>query len=102
DGCTRFQALWKVVLPLAAPGAAATGAFAFVTAWNEFLFALNLTTGDETRTVPIGLSLLIGRYFNDWGPLMAGAVLASIPPFLVFSFFQKFMIGGLTAGAVKQ
>lgn len=102
DGCTRFQALYKVVLPLAAPGAAATGAFAFVVAWNEFLFALNLTLGDDTRTIPVGLSLLIGRYFNDWGVLMAGAVLASIPPFLVFMFLQRFMISGLTAGAVKQ
>jgi ABC-type glycerol-3-phosphate transport system permease component len=102
DGCTRLQVLFKIVLPLAAPGAAATASFAFVVAWNEFLFALNLTTGNETRTLPIGLSLLVGRYFNNWGVLMAAAVITTIPTLLVFLGLQKYLIRGLTAGAVKE
>lgn len=102
DGCSRLQALYKIVLPLAAPGAAATASFAFVVAWNEFMFALNLTTNNATRTLPVGLSLLVGRYFNNWGVLMAAAVVTSIPTLLVFLTLQKYLIRGLTAGAVKE
>lgn len=101
DGCNRLQVLSRITLPLAAPGAAATACFAFVVAWNEFLFALNLTTSEAARTLPVGLSLLVGRYFNDWGVLMAAAVMTTLPTLLIFLFLQKYLITGLTAGAVK-
>lgn len=101
DGCTRLQALGRVVLPLAAPGAASTAAFAFVSSWNEFLFALNLTTNDSARTLPVGLSLLLSPYFNNWGVLMTAGVLTSIPTVIMFLLLQRFLTRGLTAGAVK-
>jgi multiple sugar transport system permease protein len=101
DGCTRLGALVRVVLPVAAPGAAAAAAFAFVSSWNEFLFALSLTTGVESRTLPVGLSLLLSPYFNNWGVLMAAGVITSIPTILMFVFLQKYLVRGLTAGAVK-
>jgi ABC-type glycerol-3-phosphate transport system permease component len=99
DGCSRLQALWYIVLPLAAPALVATGAFAFINAWNEFLFAFILAGNQPLLTVQ--LFAFIGQYGPEYGNLMASALLVAIPPVVIFLLMQRYMIRGLTAGAVK-
>jgi multiple sugar transport system permease protein len=101
DGATGLQAFLKVVLPMAAPGIAATAIYIFINAWNEFLYALTFTTGIEARTVPVGLRTFIGAWQIKWELLTAAGVLSSLPIVLAFIFIQKQLIRGLTAGAVK-
>lgn len=99
DGCSRLQALWYIVLPLATPAMVATGAFAFINAWNEFLFAFILAGNQPLLTVQ--LFAFIGQYGPEYGNLMASAVLVAIPPVVIFMLMQRYMVRGLTAGAVK-
>lgn len=101
DGCGRFRTFATIVLPLTLPGVAATGIYAFITGWNEYMFALVLTQSENMKTVPVGIGQLIGQYKIEWNDLMAASLYAMIPLTLVFIFFQKYMISGLTAGAVK-
>jgi multiple sugar transport system permease protein len=101
DGCSRLSMLARVILPLSLPGLLATGLFAFVNAWNEFMFAYVLTNSDEHRTLTPGIMLFKGLYSTDWGSLMAASVLAVLPVALVFMWLQRFLVQGLTAGAVK-
>lgn len=101
DGSSRLGILLRVVLPLSLPGLIATGLFAFVNAWNEFMFAYVLTNGDAHRTLTPGIMLLRGLYTTDWGGLMAASVLAVLPVAIVFTWLQRFLVEGLTAGAVK-
>jgi multiple sugar transport system permease protein len=101
DGATGFQAFFRIILPLAAPGIVATGIYIFINAWNEFLYALTFTSGDTFRTVPVGLSTFIGAYQIRWDLLTAAGVLTSLPIVLAFMVIQKQLIRGLTAGAVK-
>ena len=101
DGCTRVGALFRVVLPVIAPAVAATGAYSFIRAWNEFLFALTLTSSISMRTLPVGLQMFIGEFSTEWGLLMAGGIVATLPVVILFSFLQKYIVQGLTAGAVK-
>lgn len=100
DGATRAQAMLKVVLPLAMPGVVAVGLYMFITSWNEYLFALMLA-GREVRTVTVALQLFIGENQIQWGLLMAGGTLVSLPATILFLFAQKRLVGGLTGGAVK-
>lgn len=100
DGATRLQALIKVVLPLAVPGVVAVGIYMFIASWNEYLFALMLA-GREVRTVTVALQLFIGENQIQWGLLMAGGTLVSLPATFLFLFAQKRLVGGLTGGAVK-
>lgn len=100
DGATRAQAMLKVVLPLAIPGVVAVGLYMFITSWNEYLFALMLA-GREVRTVTVALQLFIGENQIQWGLLMAGGTLVSLPATILFLFAQKRLVGGLTGGAVK-
>lgn len=100
DGGTRLQAIRHVVLPLAAPGLAATSAFAFILAWNEFLFAFILA--GEVPLVTVALYGFVSQYGPQYGNLMAAAVLVSLPPVILFTVMQRFLIQGLTAGAVKH
>lgn len=100
DGATRAQAMLKVVLPLAVPGVVAVGLYMFITSWNEYLFALMLA-GREVRTVTVALQLFIGENQIQWGLLMAGGTLVSLPATVLFLFAQKRLVGGLTGGAVK-
>lgn len=102
DGCTRFQALWKLVVPLSVPGIVAMALFVFIFAWQEYMFALTLIRTTDMRTLPVGLSLFIGFREVLWGPLMAGCVLMTLPVVIVFMYFQKYLVYGLTLGAVKQ
>lgn len=101
DGASRFRALFTVVLPVSIPGIIATSLFAFILSWNEFLYANTFISTRDKRTVSIGLQSLIGEFTTDWGLLMAGAVVTTIPIVVVFLFVQRFMTQGLAAGAVK-
>lgn len=101
DGCTRFQALIRVVLPVSSQGIIATALYAFINAWNELLFATMFTSTPEMRTLPVGLSSFIGEYSIAWGQLMAGGIVAALPVIVVFMFLQKYLVQGMTAGAVK-
>ncbi len=102
DGATRFGAMWRIAFPLATPGILSAGIFAFTLSWNEFIYALTFVTASSQRTIPVGvLTALTRADFYFWGPLMAGALLGSIPVALVYSFFVEQYAAGLTAGAVK-
>jgi multiple sugar transport system permease protein len=101
DGDTRWTAFRRIVLPLAAPGLVATGIFAVITTYNEFLFALVLTSTPAAETMPVGAATLIGRINVDWGAMSAAGVVGALP-IMVFSFFvQKHLVRGLTMGAIK-
>jgi multiple sugar transport system permease protein len=101
DGCSRLEALRKVILPLALPGLGGTALFAFLGSWNEFFFALLLTTADSTRTIPVGIGLFVGEFTDVWNQMSAAATLFSIPPLLVFVLMRKTFVKGLVAGAIK-
>lgn len=101
DGASPVQVLWQVIMPLMAPATVAVGAFAFLLAWGEFLFALSLLTSTEVRTLPLALQAAFGQYTIDWGMLTAGGVIISLPPAILFLFFQRYLVGGLTTGGVK-
>lgn len=101
DGYSRMQAFWRVVLPLALPGVASVGIYAFLWSWSELMFSLSFLTSSQMQTVPVFLTLFVGQYQTRWGPLFAGSVLASVPPMIVFTLLQRQFIRGLTAGSVK-
>ena len=101
DGATRFGAFRRIILPLAAPGVLAAGLFAFTQAWNEFLYALVFISDVKQRTLPVGLSTFITGDVYGWGYLMAGAVLTTLPVIVVYTYLQRYMVEGLTAGSVK-
>jgi multiple sugar transport system permease protein len=102
DGLTRFGAMWHIAIPLAHPGILSAGIFAFTLSWNEFIYALTLVTASSQRTIPVGVIVQLTRGdFYFWGPLMAGALLGSVPVAIVYSFFVDQYASGLTAGAVK-
>jgi multiple sugar transport system permease protein len=101
DGLTRFGALIRIVLPLSAPGIAAVAIFTFTGAWNELLFALVLITSESQRTAPLALNYLITSDVLPWGPLMAGAVVSSVPLMILYFVAQRFMVAGMTEGSVK-
>jgi ABC-type glycerol-3-phosphate transport system permease component len=101
DGCTRFGAMWRIILPLAGPGVAAVSIFAWIAAWNEFLFALTFIRSDSLRTLPVGLTQFAGRDATDHGAIMAASVLFTLPVVVFFLFVHKKLTTGLVAGAVK-
>ena len=101
DGCGRFGALCRVVLPLAAPGVAATAIFAFVSSWSELLFAITFTSQTEMRTLSAGLLFMVGQYEIQWGQLSAGVIISTLPVAVLLTFLQRHLIRGLTAGALK-
>jgi multiple sugar transport system permease protein len=100
DGCTRFGALWRVVLPNAAPGLVATFVYAFLLAWDELLFVTALTAS-RAETIPVGIHNFIGNYSEEYAQLMAAGVVSTIPVMLAFFATQRWLVQGLTAGAVK-
>ncbi|HEX5935598.1 MAG TPA: carbohydrate ABC transporter permease [Pseudorhizobium sp.] len=100
DGCSRLTALRRVVLPLMMPGIISTGIYIFITAWNEYLYALTLG-GRNVRPVTVAIQTLIGEYQIEWGLLAAGAVVGAMPATILFLLVQRRLIGGLTQGAVK-
>lgn len=101
DGANRLQALISVFIPLALPALAVVALFTFTQAWNEFLFALLLIGRDSQKTVPVGLADFVKGDVFQWGPLMAGSLLAALPPVLIYIIAQKWVVSGLAGGAIK-
>jgi ABC-type glycerol-3-phosphate transport system permease component len=101
DGASRWQVFVRVILPLAAPGLATTAILTFIYCWNELLFALSFTLGPERQTVPVAITLFRGQYQVPWGQILAASVIATAPVALMVLAFQRRIVEGLTAGAVK-
>ncbi len=101
DGCSRFDAMTYVLLPVVAPGIAAAGMFAFLQSWHEFLFASVFTVSTGARTAPVALTSFASEFAVDWGATMAASVVLTVPIIAMFVAFQRYFVGGLTAGAVK-
>ncbi|TCQ05972.1 carbohydrate ABC transporter membrane protein 2 (CUT1 family) [Rhizobium sp. PP-F2F-G36] len=103
DGCSHFRILTRILLPLMGPSLASTGILAFILAWNEFLFALTFMLTDENKTVPVAIGLIGGttRYEYPFGQIMAASVTVTLPLIIVVLIFQRRIVAGLTAGAVK-
>lgn len=103
DGCGRLGILFKIVLPLTKPGILAVGLYTFLLSWNDYLYCLTLITKDELRTLSAGISLrYLGELSYDWARVMAVSVVGSVPLVILFIFLQRYLIEGLTAGAVKE
>jgi multiple sugar transport system permease protein len=102
DGSTRLGALWRVIVPLTAPGVVAVGVFAFLNSWNNLLFALSLTSSQGMRTIPPGFLLTyVGEFQYYWSDAMAGSVIVTVPMVVLFLFLQRYLVQGISAGAVK-
>jgi trehalose/maltose transport system permease protein len=101
DGASRLRTFWEIILPLSWPGLATTAIITFIYCWNEFLFALSFTLGPERQTVPVAIALFRGQYQVPWGQILAAAVLATAPVAVLVLAFQRRIVSGLTAGAVK-
>lgn len=101
DGSGQLGALFRILIPLSAPGLVAVAIFTFTGAWNELLLALIFITSEDKRTVPLGLNYLITGDVFLWGPIMAGAVLSSLPVIILYFLAQRFMVAGMTSGSVK-
>jgi multiple sugar transport system permease protein len=101
DGSTRIGAMFRIVVPIARNGLVATCVFVAIAAWNEYLFALMLTTSQGSRTWPVGLQLMVGEFQLPWGMLAAGGIISIIPVIVLFALVQRVMVAGITAGAVK-
>ncbi len=102
DGCKRIQMLFKIVFPVTAPGLAATFSFAFVNCWNELFLAIMLLNSESKKTIPVGLNSFVGKADIDWGAMTAGVIIALLPAMLIFAVAQKYIVQGLTQGAVKE
>jgi len=102
DGCSRLKMLWKILLPVARPGIVATAIFCFLASWNEFLFALILTSTPKSQTIPVILAGFLSQaQFYTYGPMFAATVLSIAPPVAVAFLFQRFLVQGALSGAVK-
>ncbi len=101
DGCTRLQAMWKILVPLTVPGIVSTGTFAFIFAWNEFLLAVTLTDTPDAQPLTIGLAAFFGQFVRDWNSIMALSTITSLPLMIIFVVFQRWVVQGMTSGAVK-
>jgi multiple sugar transport system permease protein len=101
DGCTTVGIIFRIILPVSLPSMLATSLFAFINAYNEFLFGFVFINDEAHRTLTPGISLFKGLYTTDWGSIMAASVLAVLPVIIMFTFLQRFLVEGMTAGAVK-
>jgi len=101
DGCGHFQTLFKIIIPLAAPGVFTAAILVFIYAWNEFFFALLIMTQQKFQTLPVGIALFQGQYTLPWGEIAAASTVATVPLVLVVFLFQKRIVRGLSAGAIK-
>jgi multiple sugar transport system permease protein len=102
DGCNRWQAFWRIVLPIVRPGLVTVMAFTFVMTWGEFTLGLTLNPRQEAQPVTVALNSFIGQYGTQWGPLMAASTVVAIPIVVLFVVFQRFITNGLSAGSVKD
>lgn len=101
DGASRLGIMIKVMLPLTAPGISSIAIYSFISSWTEYMFASVLILGETYRTIPVGLAGIVGQYQVDWGLLLAGATIATLPVLLLFSLVGRNFVEGLTSGAVK-
>lgn len=101
DGCTRFGVLWRIIVPLSKPALATLAIFTFMAVFNDFIWALIVIDSEEMYTVQLGLAIFRDRYSTEWGSLMAGSVVATLPILLVFFFAQKYFIKGITLSGLK-
>jgi multiple sugar transport system permease protein len=101
DGCSRIRAMVRISLPLAVPGIVGAGLYVFETSWNEYLFARTFISRGENMLVSVGISTFIGEYTVFWHQIMAAAVISALPAFVIFFVFQRFLVQGLSSGAVK-
>ena len=102
DGCSRMKMMWKILLPVVRPGVIAAGIFCFLASWNEFLFALILTSTPKAQTIPVVISGFLSQaQFYEYGPMFAASVLSIAPPVVVAFLFQRFLVQGALSGAVK-
>jgi multiple sugar transport system permease protein len=101
DGCSRLGALVRVILPLSRPGLLTTAMFGFLLAWDEFLYSLIFTSTTNAKTIPVAIAEFTGKFSSDFGLIAAGGVLAALPPVLLALAAQRYIVGGLTSGAVK-
>lgn len=101
DGCSRLGAMVRISLPLALPGIVGAGLYAFETSWNEYLFARTFISRGENMVVSVGISTFIGEYTVFWHQIMAAAVISALPAFIIFFAFQRFLVQGISSGAVK-
>ena len=97
-----MYSLWRVLVPISVPGILSVGIYTFMTAWNEYLFANVLTRTNDVRTVPVGISLLMGQHNYAWNEMMALSIIGSIPILILVLFFQKYFVSGMAAGSVKS
>jgi multiple sugar transport system permease protein len=102
DGCTRIQAFFKIIIPLSVPGIFATAVYCFLLVWGEFLFAVILTDSESARTVTVGLYTFVGQFLIQWNYLMAAITVVTIPVVVLFIWAQRYLVSGLTSGAVKE
>ncbi|NOU98692.1 carbohydrate ABC transporter permease [Paenibacillus planticolens] len=102
DGCSRFQTLRLIILPIVRPGVMATGIFAFLLAWDEFFFSLLFTSSLNSKTVPVAIAEFSGKNAVDFGMVATGGVLACLPPLIITIAFQKYLVTGMTSGGVKE
>jgi multiple sugar transport system permease protein len=101
DGATPYRAFWDIVLPLARPALGATAIISFLTAWNEYEFALVLTSSERVRTISVAIASLIGEFTTEWNQVMAAAAVGTIPVIIIFIFFQRQLMQGMMGGAIK-
>ncbi|WP_235426969.1 carbohydrate ABC transporter permease [Cohnella kolymensis] len=101
DGCSRLSAVVRVVIPIMLPGIVATFVFAFTGAWNELFFGIMFINGGSQATIPVGLNSFVQKFDIDWGQMSAGGILSLVPVTVLFMFVQKYIVAGLTQGAVK-
>lgn len=101
DGCSRLAILFRIIMPISTPGLVSTALFIFLVAWDEFFYALIFTNTLAAKTAPVAISEFVGRYVTDINAMMAGGMLVALPPVLLAIIFQRFIVSGLSAGAVK-
>ncbi|HPT82380.1 MAG TPA: carbohydrate ABC transporter permease [Limnochordia bacterium] len=102
DGASRLQVLYKIFLPISAPGLGALGLNSFLLCWTEYMFAAIFILSDANKTLPVGMAYFLEQYFIDWGLLMSSSVLIALPAIIVFAIAGRYFVEGLTAGAVKE
>jgi multiple sugar transport system permease protein len=101
DGCNRLGILWRVVMPISMPGLISTAMFVFLVAWDEFFYALIFTSTLAAKTIPVAIAEFVGRYVVNTTGMMAGGIIAALPPVILGLIFQRYIVSGMTAGAVK-
>jgi multiple sugar transport system permease protein len=102
DGATRFQAFWKIILPLSMPGLVATAIYAFIQGWNEYVYARTFINSEQLMTMPVGLEKFFTEYASNWPGLMAASFIMSVPVVVLFLVLQRHFVRALTEGAVKH